>query len=260
MVTRIVNMHIRIVDASHSWRWIAQGMLIFRRDPLQWLLLIALLFIGSRVLILIPLIGAIAVVLIAPNFLAGLAHGAQALTQQKPLRFGYLASGFLKNAPQLIAIGGISLFGHLLTVMAMLLVGGETMNGISKTMSAGVITPETVEAMRVGMPNIVLAMLIGLVLSIPVMMAVWFAPLLVFFEDVKPLPALVLSLWACLKNTLPFLLYGMAVLAPMVLLMPLSLAARQPDLGMWLLAPIFVPSIYASYKDLFVRTPTPEQS
>jgi len=230
-------------------------MLIFRKNPSQWLLLIALLFIVSRVLLVIPLIGAIAIVLIAPNFLAGLAHGAQALTEGKPLRLGYLASGFLKNAPQLIAIGGISLFGQLLTIMVMMLVGGETMSGISKTMTGGAITPETVEAMRTGMPNIILAMLVGLLLSIPVMMAVWFAPLLVFFDDMKPFPALVLSLWACLKNTLPFLLYGLTVLVPMVILMPLSLAARQPDLGLWLLAPILVPSIYASYRDLFVRAP-----
>lgn len=250
-----MNVSIRTVDASHSWRWIAEGMLIFRKNPSQWLLLIALLFIVSRVLLAIPLIGAIAAVLIAPNFLAGLSHGAQALKEGKPLRLGYLASGFLKNAARLIAIGGISLFGQLLTVMAMMLVGGETMSGISKTMTAGAITPETIQAMRTGMPNIMLAMLVGLVLSIPVMMAVWFAPLLVFFDDMKPFPALVLSLWACLKNTLPFLLYGMAVLAPMVILMPLSLAARQPDLGLWLLAPILVPSIYASYRDLFVRAP-----
>jgi uncharacterized membrane protein len=248
-------MHIKIVNASRGWRWIVEGMLIFRKNPTQWLLLIALLFIASRVLLAIPLIGAIAAVLIAPNFLAGLAHGAQALTEGKPLRPGYLASGFLKNAAQLIAIGGISLFGQLLTVMAMVLVGGETMNDISKTMTGGAITPATVQAVRTGMPNIMLAMLVGLLLSIPVMMAVWFSPLLVFFDDIKPFPALVLSLWACLKNSLPFLLYGMAVLAPMMILMPLSLAARQPDLGLWLLAPILVPSIYASYRDLFVRAP-----
>ncbi len=250
-----MSINIRIVGASRGWRWIAEGMLIFRKNPAQWLLLIGLLFIASRILLLIPLIGAIAVVLIAPNVLAGLAHGAQALTEGKPLRLGYLASGFLKNAAQLIAIGGISLFGQLLTIMAMMLVGGETMSDISKTMTAGAMTPETIEAMRTGMPNIMLAMLVGLLLSIPVMMAVWFAPLLVLFDDLKPFPALVMSLWACLKNTLPFLLYGMAVLAPMVILMPLSLAVRQPDLGLWLLAPILVPSIYASYRDLFVRAP-----
>ena len=249
-----MNMQIRTVDASHGWRWIAQGVLIFRKNPPLWILLIAILFIGSRVLFAIPLIGVIAV-LIAPNFIAGLAHGAQALDQGKPLRLGYLASGFLKNAAQLITIGAVSLAGQFLTLMAMMLVGSEALSGISKTVAAGAATPETVEAMRAAAPRMMMALIVGFGVSLPLMMAVWFAPLLVFFDDVKPLPALVLSLWACLKNILPLLVYGMAVVMPVVILMPLSLAARQPDLGLWLLAPILVPSIYASYKDLFVPAP-----
>ncbi len=251
-----MNMPVRVVDASHGWRWIAQGALIFRKNPPLWLLLIAILFIGSRVLFAIPLIGVIAV-LIAPNFLAGLSHGAQALEQGKPLRLGYLASGFLKHAARLITIGGVSLVGQFLTLMAMMLIGGEAISVISKTMAAGAATPETVEAMQAAAPRMMMALIVGLGISLPVMMAVWFAPLLVFFDDVKPLPALALSLWACLKNILPLLIYGMAVLVPLVILTPLSLAVRQPDLGLWLLAPILVPSIYAGYKDLFVPAPDP---
>jgi hypothetical protein len=251
-----MNMQIRVVDASHGWRWIAEGILIFRKNPPQWILLISILFIGSRVLFAIPLIGVIAV-LIAPNFLAGLAHGAQALAQGKPLRIGYLASGFLKNAAQLITIGGVSLVGQFLTLMAIVLVGGEALSAISKTMAAGAATPETIEAMRTAAPRMMMALIIGLGVSLPLMMAVWFAPLLVFFDDIRPLPALVLSLWACLKNVLPLLIYCLAVLVPMVIVTPLSIAVRQPDLGLWLLAPILVPSIYASYKDLFGTTPAP---
>jgi len=247
-------MNIRVVDASHGWRWIAQGILIFRKNPPQWLLLIAILFIGSRVLFAVPLIGVIAV-LIAPNFLAGLSHGAQALGQGKPLRLGYLASGFLKNAARLVTIGGVSLVGQFLTLMAITLVGGETISSLSKTIAAGAATPEAIAAMQAAAPRMMMALLVGFGVSLPLMMAVWFAPLLVFFDDVKPLPALALSLWACLKNILPLLIYGMAVVVPVVILMPLSLATRQPDLGLWLLAPILVPSIYVSYKDLFVPAP-----
>jgi hypothetical protein len=251
-------MMIRGVDATQGWRWIAEGILIFRKNPPQWLLLIAILFIGSRVLFAIPLIGVIAV-LIAPNFLAGLSHGAQALGQGKPLRLGYLASGFLKHAARLVTIGGVSLIGQFLTLMAITLVGGETISGLSKTIAAGAPTPDAISAMQAAAPRLMMALLVGFSVSLPLMMAVWFAPLLVFFDDVKPLPALALSLWACLKNILPLLIYGMAVVMAIVILMPLSLATRQPDLGLWLLAPILVPSIYASYKDLFVPAPESRQ-
>jgi hypothetical protein len=165
------------------------------------------------------------------------------------------ASGFLKNAAQLITIGGVSLVGQFLMLMAIVLIGGETITGISKTMVTGSATPETIEAMRAAAPRMMAAMVVGFSVSLPLMMAVWFAPLLVFFNNVKPLAALMLSLWACLKNILPLLIYSMAVLVPLVILTPLSLAARQPDLGLWLLAPILVPSIYVSYKDLFVGEP-----
>ena len=218
--------------------------------------MIATLFIGSRILFAIPLLGVIAV-LVAPNFFAGLAHGAQALEQGKPLRFGYLASGFLKNAPQLITIGGVSLVGQFVMLMAMVLVGGESFSGISKTMISGSATPETVEAMRAAAPRMMAAMVVGFAVSLPLMMAVWFAPLLVFFNNARPLAALLLSLWACLRNILPLLVYGMAALVPLVILTPFSLALRQPDLGLWLLAPILVPSIYVSYRDLFVEEPAP---
>ena len=252
-------MNIRIVDASHGWRWIAEGIAIFRRNPAGWLLLITILFVASRVLLAIPLLGVL-VVLLVPNFLAGLSHGAQAVTQGKPLRVGYLASGFLKNAAPLITIGGVSLVGQLLTLMVMALIGGEAISGISKTMSGGTATPATVEAMRSAAPRMMMALVAGLTVSLPLLMAVWFAPLLVFFDDAKPLRAMVLSLWACIKNILPLLIFGMAVIVPMILLWPIGLAARQPDLGLWLLMPLLVPAIYASYRDLFVPAPQPQQS
>ena len=73
-----------------------------------------------------------------------------------------------------------------------------------------------------------------------------------------PIVALLLGLSACVRNILPFLVYGMAVLLPVVILMPVSLAARQPDLALWLLAPVLVPSIYAGYRDMFVPAPDPQ--
>ena len=256
-----MKMNIRAVEAAHGWRWIAEGVLIFRKNPPLWMLLIAILFIASRVLFafsaLFGMIFGMIAILVAPNFLAGLAHGAQALEQGKPLRLGYLASGFLKNAAQLITIGGVSLVGQLMMLMAMVLIGGDAISDISKTIAAGAATPETIAAMRAAAPRMTLTLIVGFGLSLPLMMAVWFAPLLVFFDDMKPLPALMLSLWACLKNIPPLLIYGIAVVAPMAILMPLGLSVRQPDLGLWLLAPILVPSIYASYKDLFVRAPAP---
>jgi hypothetical protein len=247
---------IRKVNAARGWHWLAQGLAIFRKAPAQWLLLIGILFIASRVLLAIPVAGLI-VVLITPNFLAGLAHGAQALEEGKPLRFGYLASGFLNNAAQLVTLGGVSLIGHFLMLAAMTAIAGDALSEIAKTMPAGVVTAETVDAIRAAAPRLFAGTVIGFGISLPVILAGWFAPLLVYFDGVKPLPAMVLSLWACVRNMLPLLVYSIAVIVPLLVLVQIGMKlTRQPDFGVWLLAPVLVPALYASYRDLFTRETT----
>jgi hypothetical protein len=247
-------MNIRSVDSAYGWRWITAGMLLFRRNPAQWLLLLGTLFVASRVLFMIPF-APLLIALVAPHFLAGLAHGAQALEQNKPLRNGYLFSGFLRNAAPLVTIGGISLLGQLLTLMVIAVVGGDAFSDVSKSMADGGATPDNLRAMQAAVPRMMMAMLSGFAVSLPLMMATWYAPLLVFFDDIKPLPALYLSLIACIKNMRPLLVYGVILMIPLFVFTRIGLVVHQIDLGLWLLAPLLVPSIYASYRDIFVRTP-----
>ena len=225
---------IRKVGASHGWHWLVQGLMIYRKAPAQWFLLIAILFIASRVLLAVPVVGLI-VVLVTPNFLAGLAHGAQALEEGKPLRFGYLASGFLNNAAHLVTLGGVSLIGHFLMLAAMTVVAGEALSDIVKTMPTGAVTADTVNAIRAAAPRLVAGTVIGLGISLPVILAVWFAPLLVYFDGVKPLPAMLLSLWACVKNIVPLLVYSIALMVPLVV-SDANRHGSHPPAGLRLLA------------------------
>lgn len=248
-------MNIRTVDANYGWRWITAGMQLFRRNPAQWMLMIGALFVASRVLFMIPLAPLLAI-LVAPHLLAGLAHGAQALDQGKPLRSAYILSGFLRNFAPLATIGAVSLAGQVIVFMVIVAVGGDAFSGISKTIAAGASTPEGMRAMQAAAPRMMLAMLAGLTVSLPLMMATWYAPLLVFFDGIKPLTALYLSLLACLKNVLPLLVYGIVLMIPLFVFTRIGMVVGQVDLGLWLLAPLIVPSIYASYRSLFVPPPT----
>ena len=54
-------MNIRTVEARHGWLWLMAGMRLLRAAPLQWLLLIGILFVASRVLFLLPLAPLLAV-------------------------------------------------------------------------------------------------------------------------------------------------------------------------------------------------------
>jgi hypothetical protein len=246
--------NIRTVDAAYGWRWIVAGMQLFKKNPAQWLFMFGTLFVASRLLFLIPFM-ALLVVLLAPHFLAGLAHGAQALEQGKPLRNGYLASGFLRNAASLATIGGISLVGQVVIFMVIVAVGGDAFGDLAKSMGEGAATPESMRAMQAAAPRMMLAMLAGFMVSLPLMMATWYAPLLVFFDDLKPAAALYMSLLACIKNVLPLMVYGIVLMIPLFVFTRIGLALGLVDLGLWMLAPLIVPTIYASYRDLFVPAP-----
>jgi uncharacterized membrane protein len=80
----------------------------------------------------------------------------------------------------------------------------------------------------------------------------------VHFNDLGPLAALKSSFHACLKNTGAMLLYGFMIVVGMIIAMPFSIAVGQHDFALLLLAPIVVPSIYASYKDIFLAGTAPQ--
>ena len=114
------------------------------------------------------------------------------------------------------------------------------------------LSPDETEQIHTAATSVTRAALVGAVLSIPLLMALWFAPLLTFFHDIRPWPALRSSFLACVRNVLPLTVYGLAILAALVVLVPFGMSLGFYDAGLWLLAPVLVPSIYASYKDLYV--------
>jgi len=87
-------------------------------------------------------------------------------------------------------------------------------------------------------------MVVGL--TIPLLMALWFAPALVMLHGLGPLEAMKLSFVGCLRNMLPFLLYGLIALVLTVL------AVIPVGLGLLVLGPMITASVYTAYKDIFL--------
>jgi uncharacterized membrane protein len=242
----------RSVRAGRGWTWIVQGFQLFMRSPATWIVLLLTLFVATKLLALVPLLGVL-FVLLMPVFVAGLMDGCRALEYDQPLQFGHLVRGFQKNTAQLVTIGGISLAGNLAVLMVVMGLGGEALVEMSKTFSQKPpIPPPNTEQMQAATAAVGRAFLIGTLVSLPLLMALWFAPLLVFFNDQQPFAAMKSSLIACLRNALPLLVYGAVLMGGLFIAMPLSMAMGQYDLAIWLLAPIILPSIYASYVDIFV--------
>jgi uncharacterized membrane protein len=90
-----------------------------------------------------------------------------------------------------------------------------------------------------------LAVLIWLALMLPVVMAMWFAPCLVVFQQQGAMQAIQASFSGCMRNVMPFLVYGL------ILLVPAILATIPFALGWLVLGPLVVTSLYTSYKDIY---------
>jgi uncharacterized membrane protein len=96
--------------------------------------------------------------------------------------------------------------------------------------------------------SFMLAWLVALALSIPIYMALWFAPALVVLREMAPVEAIKESFLGCLKNILPFLVYS-------IVLMVLGIVAAIPlGLGWLVLGPTMIASVYVSYRDIYGGT------
>ncbi len=249
-------LQIRSVATARGWRWIVDGCALFRKSPLMWVFITLGLLCVFKLILLIPFIG-VAAILVMPIILVGLMEGCRALDLGGELKPAYLLSGFVRNTAALAALGGMYLAGNLLIVLLITTLGGEALMQVLKFYAEQKVTPENIHQIRDAVSKATLAVLVGWLLSLPLTMACWFSPLLVYLHDMKPLQAMHASLSACWRNMMPFLVYGGILFVALVLVTPLSMATRILDLGMWLLAPVVIPSIYTSYKDIFPATDTP---
>jgi uncharacterized membrane protein len=224
----------RGVAAGRGWSWFAEGWGLFKQSPLIWIVNFLVFMFILIAIELVPLIGGIVGMLLAPVLGAGIMIGARAVHQGEALEVGHLFAGFRDRTGQLAVVGVLYLLGTSLIVLAVLLLVGV---GVFGGMARG-----SLEALGAG---VLLGILVAAALSIPLVMAYWFAPALVALNGYAPLDAMKTSFSACLKNVVPFLVYGLVGLA-------LAVAASIPVLlGWFVLAPVGMASMYASYRDIF---------
>jgi len=253
-------MEARVVAASKGWWWVVDGFALFRKSPAMWVALTLLLALLWMVSLIIPILGPLLFTLLSPVFFAGLMIGCRALEQNGNLEISHLFAGFKQQAASLVTVGGIYLAGTIIAFGLVLLSAdaGKLPALMSKSGT-------DLEAMRGAMRNLALAFAIGAAVYLPLLMFVWFAPLLVVFDGLAPLEAMKLSFIACVRNTVPFLVYGLAILAlSIVMSLPVAAGAVGAVLVIALLVasiPVLFCSIYASYRDIFVsRTPTGQET
>lgn len=239
-------MQTRAVAATRGWEWIVEGFRIFRKQPLTWIVLVLAMAAIWFAALLLPLAGPLAIHLLSPAFMAGLMLACRSTDEDAEPEIGQLFAAFRSHASPLVTVGGVYLIGNIVAVGVMFGVAGGPAMAAVLGKSAG-----DIEVLRSALQGLLLGLAIGMAVFLPVLMAVWFAPLLIVFRDMPPLAAMLYSLAACWRNTLPFLVYGVFTL------LLLLLASIPLMLGMILLLPVLVCSIYASYKDIFPAETAP---
>ena len=234
-------MLIETVPISRGLDWITEGFSLFRRNMLIWIVMFIIFLAIFLVLSVIPVIGTIATLLLQPVLLAGMYAGCKALDQGEELRIDHLFEGFRNNTSPLVKVGLISFAGYLLVFIIVAFIVGAAI-GLGNLDD---FDPDTVLEAGGPMTGFILSGLVGLALTIPIAMATWFAPALVMFDNLPAWDAMKASFWACLSNILPFLLYG-------IIAFFLTIVAMLPfGLGMLVLAPTLIASVYTGYRDIF---------
>jgi uncharacterized membrane protein len=228
----------RTVPAGHGWTWIADAWELFKRAPVVWIGMVLAFAVIFFVLAFIPVLGALASVALGPVFGAGFVIGCRALDEGGELKFGHLFAGFQTRFGTLVAVGLLYLAASFLIMLLVGLIAGVSMFAIF----AGGTEPANVAAAFATMG---LAFLIATALMLPVVMAIWFAPPLVAFSELSAFDALKSSFLGCLKNIVPFLIYGLILLGFAIL------ASIPFGLGWLVLAPVIGASIYTAYRDIY---------
>ena len=235
-------MEARKVHAMHGWMWIKHGFWLFKKNPLLWMTLTSIGVVGIFGISTIPLVGDPLSTLLFPGLLSGFMFGCHALAQGEELELAHLFSGFQQHAQKLVTLGGINLVAQLLILGIMMLTGGATLVSLMMDSKAGAEDPAVLIQAMTGAS---LAILIVATLFSILLMAMQFAPMLVIFGKMAPLPAMKVSLRAFMRNVIPLTVYGL-------LLLPFAILASLPMMLGWLaFLPVIITSLYAIYRDLF---------
>ena len=252
-----------ILPARRGWRWIAEGFAIFRKKQLMLTLLVLGYWMLMAVVNSLPLIGQIAATVLIPVFSVSLMNCCRSIEQGRLLTPQILFSGFHSKLRTLLVLGAIYLLASSLIFSATVLVDDGLLFNLV------VFGRQPTEEMLAA-SDIMLAGQVALTLFLPVMMAYWFAPVLVAWHDLAAGKALFFSFIACVRNWRAFFVYALSIVLAGALLPGLLVgvlgslidggasvvSVALTVLIILVLLPTLYASFYVSYRDVFVSTRT----
>lgn len=244
------------LPARHGALWLLASFRLFRANP-PLMTALTMGYMAAMVIInFLPLVGPIVLPLTLPLLTLVLANGCSAVERGQPAHPLRLARGVKKNQVSLVRLGGLQLVGTLLIL---------GINTVLESVFPLLDGMEQTAPDQTGSAAVAAFMARLVIIAAPVLVAFWFAPLLVGWEDIPALKALFFSAVAGLRNWRAFATYGLTVAAIGVALPGLVLViAAQISTGLasglsvalrmmviFILAPTLAASVFISYRDVF---------
>ena len=235
--------------AGAGVEWIAEGWRLFAKAPLMWIVALLVIIVIAVVVGIIPLLGTIAFQVAQPVFAAGLMVACRSLETGGEFEIEHVFAGFKQNFASLLIVGLIFMAVSLGLLLVFALFAGF---GLVMAFATG-DTQDALPAIMASGVSIAFGSLVMLLLMVPLLMYYWFAPALVMLHDMAPIAAMKASFRGCLRNIVPFIVYGAIMLL-------LSFVAMIPlGLGLLVWVPVAIASTYAAYRMIYTETASPAQ-
>ncbi|MGE5667589.1 MAG: BPSS1780 family membrane protein [Betaproteobacteria bacterium] len=256
-------------DGRRGIAWLAQSYAMLSKYRVPWLSLVVGYYLLLAVVETLPWIGVYLAPIIKP--LMSVAFLAAAWSQERGGRpeIRMLIQGFRANVWTLLPLGVVLVAGISLAVASTSLIDGGSL--LDLLYGSGPADADPAAAARhlhatLTEPRVQLGMLFGAICALPTILAMWWAPALVVFQDARLPTALAASLRAAIANWRPLLRYAMVVfllggVVPSLVTSVIALVVPPPfsaTVAMALLLPylaLFVTTLhisdYVSYRDVF---------
>lgn len=239
-------MEIKKLNAARGWIWVKQGYQLIMCNPLMSVTLALLGALSVFVALNVPLFGPLVALLLMPVVMAGYMRVCRALEEDEEVELPLLFEGFKKHTASLVSLGGFTILGLLGASAAMMFVGGDALTTLLENFQNTNDPQVLVDSMWATGSGVASSLMVGLSLVFLLMLALQYAPMLIFFSGLTPVAALRTSLIGSVRNFMPYTVYSiiMQVLALVLGLLPFGI-------GLIVLLPIGFTSLYVSYRNIF---------
>lgn len=222
----------KAIPANRPVDWYVQAWGIFKRDPAAWVVMVAIMLMGSLLLSLLPVIGMILLLLLMPGLVAGLLFAAREAVDGRAVKVEYLwrvlADGQQRGGFLLL---GAVMFGAVISLAVI---------------SAPFVGDSLLRSATTGLPGFGVGGLLFLLAVGFASFAVFnYTPAVMLFRQQPVFEALKQCVSTVATYVIPvlifFLLYAVGS----------SIASIPFGLGLLVFIPLTVIALYLSYRDMF---------